>query len=82
MRDMDYRQWIGMSAVLAGLIAVVINLVQGDTAFAAVLAVMVAVLGGVLFWWTRPVRGGPHISHAAAQAAAGDDDVIIYWRPG
>lgn len=82
MRDMDYRQWIGMSGVMAGLIVVVINYIQGDVVFATVLAGFLAVLLGVLVWWTRPGRGGPHISHAAAQAAAGAGDVILYWRPG
>ncbi len=82
MRDMDYRRWIGESAVMAGLIVVVINLAQGDVGFAVVLLVVLAgVLGGLL-WWTRPGYGGPHISHAAARAAAGDGDVIVYWRPG
>lgn len=82
MRDMDYRQWFGASGVLAGLIVVVINFIQGDTVFATILLVLLGLLLGLLIWWTRPSRGGPHISHAAAQAAAGDGDVIVYWRPG
>jgi hypothetical protein len=36
----------------------------------------------VLAWWSWPLRTGRHISHADAQAGAGDDDVIVYWRPG
>ena len=79
---MDYRQWFGASGVLAGLTVVVINFVQGDTVFATILLVLLGLLLGLLIWWTRPSRGGPHISHAAAQAAAGDGDVIVYWRPG
>ncbi len=82
MRDMDYRQWIGLSSVMSGLMVVVINYIQGDVVFATILLGLLAVLLGVLLWWTRPSRGGPHISHAAAQAAAGDSDVILYWRPG
>lgn len=78
----DYRRNIGVSAVLAGLIVVVINFIQGDSVFATVLLVMLAFLLSLLLWWTRPSRGGPHVSHAAAQAAAGDGDVIVYWRPG
>jgi glutaredoxin len=31
---------------------------------------------------TRPGDEGRQLSHAAAQAAAGDDDVIVYWMPG
>ncbi|MCP5032403.1 MAG: hypothetical protein GY939_11405 [Actinomycetia bacterium] len=79
---MDYRQWIGASGVMAGLVVVVINYTQGDVVFATILLVLVGLLFGLLVWWTRPSRGGPHISHAAAQAAAGDGDVILYWRPG
>ena len=82
MRDMDYRQWIGVSGVLAGLVVVVINYIQGDVVFATILLVVLLLLLGVLLWWTHPSRGGPHISHAAAQAAAGDGDVIVYWTPG
>ena len=78
----DYRRWIGVSGVLAGLVVVVINYVQGDVLFATILLVLLGVLLGVLLWWTRPGRGGAHISHAAALAAAGDGDVIVYWRPG
>ena len=79
---MDYRQWFGVSGVLAGLIVVVINFNQGDVVFATILLVLLGVLLGFLIRWTRPSRGGPHISHAAAQAAAGDGDIIVYWRPG
>lgn len=44
----------------------------------------VPVLAGlaVLGWWSWPGRRGSHMSHAEAQARAGDDDVIVYWRPG
>jgi hypothetical protein len=82
MRDMDYRRWIGVSAVMAGLIVVGINLIQGDVVFAIILLVLLGVLLGVLLRWTRPGHGGAHISHAAAQAAAENGDVILYWRPG
>jgi len=35
-----------------------------------------------LGWWVWPGRKGSHISHSEAQRQAGDDDVIVYWRPG
>lgn len=82
MRGMDYRQWIGYSALMAGLIVVVINYRQGDVALASILLAVLVMLGGLLFWWTRPGRGGLHVSHAEARVAAGDGDVIVYWRPG
>ncbi|MEM9133469.1 MAG: hypothetical protein AAF962_13580 [Actinomycetota bacterium] len=39
-------------------------------------------LYSVIVWWSWPGRRGKHTPHAEALAAAGDDDVIIYWRPG
>jgi len=80
--NMDYRRWIGVSAILSGLIVVVIDYIQGDVLFATILLVVLGPLLGLLLWWTQPSRGGPHVSHAAAQAAAGDGDVILYWAPG
>ena len=82
MWNMDHRQWIGVSTVMAGLVVVLVNFVQGDVVFATILFVLLGVGLGVLRWWTRPSRGGAHISHAAARAAAGDGDVVVYWRPG
>lgn len=82
MRGMDYRRWIGVSAVMAGLIVVVINVVQGDVVFAILLLVLLVVVLVVLLRWTRVGHGGAHVSHVAAQAAADDGDVIVYWRPG
>lgn len=82
MRDMDCRQWIGASGVMAGSVVVVVNYIQGDVIFATVLLVLLGGLLGILLWWTRSSRGGAHVSHATAQAAAGDGDVIVYWRPG
>ena len=82
MLDMDYRQWIGVSGVMAGLVVVVINYIQGDVVFATILLLLLGLLLGLLLWWTRPNGGRLHISHADAQAGAGNGDVIVYWRPG
>lgn len=41
-----------------------------------------AALFAALAWWSWPGRRGRHQPHAEALAAAADDDVIIYWRPG
>lgn len=40
------------------------------------------VVFSVLAWWSWPSRAGRHAPHAEAQAAASDDDIIVYWRPG
>ncbi|MGH1488872.1 MAG: hypothetical protein ACRBK7_05665 [Acidimicrobiales bacterium] len=59
-----------------------------------VVLLVMAILDGTLFsyfflalfaalaWWSWPGRVGRHAPHAEAQAAAADDDVIVYWRPG
>lgn len=53
MLDMDDRRPIGVSAVIAGFIVVVINLIQGDVAFAIILLVLLSALLGVLLRRTR-----------------------------
>lgn len=78
----DYRRAIGGSAILTGLIVVVINYIQGDGLIASIILAGLVVASALLIWWTRPDRGGLHIGHAAAQAAAADGDVIVYWGPG
>lgn len=78
----DYRRAIGWSAILSGLIVVVIQYVQGDILSGSIVLAGLVVASALLSWWTQPNRGGLHTNHAAAQAAAGDDDVIVYWRPG
>jgi Flp pilus assembly protein TadB len=78
----DYRKAVGWSVILSGLIVVVIDFVQGDILTASIVLAVVVVAAVLLAWWTRPSGGGLHVSHAAAQAAAGDGDVIVYWRPG
>jgi ABC-type microcin C transport system permease subunit YejB len=64
--------------VAAGVVAVVVNFAQGNTGFAVVLLVLFAGIA----WWSWPGRQGSHVAHAAAQAEADDDDVVVYWRPG
>ncbi len=78
----DYRRAIGWSAILSGLIVVVIDYIQGDTLVASIVLAGVVVAAGLLIWWTRPSGGELHVSHAEARKAAGDDDLIVYWRPG
>lgn len=78
----DYRKAIGGSAILSGLIVAVIQFVQGEVLIGSIVLAGVVVAAALLVWWTRPSGGGLHISHAAAQAVAGDGDVIVYWRPG
>jgi len=81
-KAMDYRLWLGISALLAGVIVAFINVAQGDVVFATIVLGAIAVLFPALIWLTQPSRSGPHISHAAAQAAERDHGIIIYWRPG
>lgn len=78
----DYRRAIGGSAIVSGLIVVIIDFIQGDILVASIVLVGVLVAAVLLVWWTRPSGGGMHVSHAAVQEAASGDDVIVYWRPG
>ena len=78
----DYRKAVGGSAILSGLIVVVIQYVQGEVLIGSIVFAGAVVAAVLLVWWTRADGGGLHMSHAAAHAAAGDDDLIVYWRPG
>lgn len=78
----DYRRAIGWSAILSGLIVVVIDYIQGDTLVASIVLAVVVVAAGLLIWWTRPSGGRLHVSHTEARKEAGADGLIVYWRPG
>ncbi len=79
MNSQAVKRWLPATfGVLCWFGAVVVNYLNGRVVFASVLAAIFLVVG----WWSWPGRRGAHVSHAAAQAAAGDDDLIVYWRPG
>ena len=78
----DYRRAIGWSVILSGLIVVVIDFSQGDVLVASIVLAGVVVAAGLLVWWTRPSGGGFHVTHTEARKEAGDDGLIVYWRPG
>lgn len=79
---MNYRRWTGVCSVMAGLLVVTIGYIQGDMAFAMTFVAIQVLALSLLLWFTRPRHVGADMSHAAAQAAAGDEDVILYWQPG
>lgn len=79
---MNYRQLTGVSTVVVGLLVLVFGYIQGNMAFALTFVAIQALAASVLLWFSRPRHGGAHLSHTAAQAAAGDDDIILYWQPG
>lgn len=78
---MNYRRWTGACSVIAGLLVVTIGYIRGDMAFAMTFLAIQALAISLLLWFTRPRHIDADMSHAAAQAAAGDDDVILYWQP-
>ena len=79
MERFEPGSWIpALLGVVAGIVAVVVNIADGNIAFAVVLLLLFAGIG----WWSWPGRQGSHIAHAAAQESASADDVIVYWRPG
>lgn len=72
-------RWLPALALTgAGLTLVIMGLIDG-TLTSTVISLLVL---GVAGWWMWPGRTGPHVSHADAQRAAGDQGVIVYWRPG
>ena len=72
---------------LPALALVVICAILAPDAYAewglhpAAVAVLVVTLL-VAAWWVSPLHRGPHVDHVRAQARAGDEDLIIYWKPG
>lgn len=80
MNALARNRWLPL--VLLALLGVffVFNTARAG-AVTAVDVVFLVLLAGFV-WWSWPGRRGSHIDHAAAQAAAGDHDVIVYWRPG
>ncbi len=82
MLNMDYRRRTVVIAALVGAVVLVVGLVTGAVASAATFLLIQGFFLGLLLWMTRPGDEGRQLSHAAAQAAAGDDDVIVYWMPG
>ncbi len=61
----------------------------GGVALLALAVIDGTVLGYLFFvafavaaWWSWPGRRGRHRPHHEALATAGDDDIIVYWRPG
>lgn len=77
----DYRKRIIASGAITGFGLATVNYIQRDFGFATILLTIACLLVCVLIRLSRP-SSGAHVSHAAAQAAAGDGDVILYWRPG
>jgi hypothetical protein len=53
----DYRKAIGGSAILSGLIVMVIQLVQGEVLVGSIVLAAVVVAAALLVWWTRPSGG-------------------------
>ena len=53
-----------------------------DAGLQSGLTASLAIVVAVAAWWVSPLRRGPHIDHAQAQAQAGNDDLVVYWKPG
>lgn len=79
--NMNYRRWAVVCTVLVGSIVAVVGYVTGAVVSAAIFVVIQGLVLALLLWLTRPSDSAAHLSHAAAQAAASDGDVIVYWMP-
>lgn len=73
------REQLPTAAVFAlgGIVLVAMAILDGNPFMYVTL-----VLFAAMAWWSWPGRVGRHTPHAEAQAAASDDDIIVYWRPG
>lgn len=79
LRDRIERWTPAVALLFAGAV-LVWDAVQGEgLSPAAVVGLVVLLAGG---WWVSPVHRGRHVPHASAEAEAGDDDLIVYWKPG
>lgn len=79
---MNYRRWTVVSTVVVGSAVAIIGYISGAMVSAAIFLAVQGFALGVLLLATRPSDGPTHVGHAAAQAAAGAGDVIVYWMPG
>lgn len=73
------RRWVGPIIVLAAAVFSAVTIYGGRSEITAV------AMGSVMTWyawWISPLRRGRHVGHRQARSRAGDDDVIVYWRPG
>lgn len=74
-----WDRW-GQAVSLLGA-AVVVALTAGSGRFGW-LGLLLASGLAVAALWMSPLRPGRHVPNARAVAAAGPDDVVVYWRPG
>lgn len=70
-----------MSGIAVAVVVLIVGAVLGALTPAIVFVAIMTSFLLVGLWFTRPGRSGVSIGHAAAQAL-GDDNVIVYWRPG
>ena len=81
MRRDKIERWIPALTLLTvgGILA---QAAVEDSGLNPGLIALLAILPIVAAWWVSPLRRGPHIDHAQAQAQARDDDLVVYWKPG
>jgi hypothetical protein len=77
------RAWLRPALLLVGGALLTLLMVLADQWIAAV---AVGVFSLFMAYWTSPLRSGPHVPLAAAQArareAAGKHVTIVLWAPG
>lgn len=71
-------RWLAPVGLIVGAGVVLVVIRAGLVAAVVVLAVAVFAA-----WWVSPLRNPGGVHHTeAAHAAASDDAVVVYWRPG
>ena len=78
---MDYRKRTLLVAAVVGSIVLTIAAIRDAWLSGVVFVAIMAAVTTILMFITRQRGVKVDVSHAAAQAAAGDDGVIVYWQP-
>ncbi len=81
MRDRDYRKRSTAAALCLGVIVMGGTSLLGQSRSGVIFAAILALNLGLFLWFTRPGVRRDSTSHASAQQAASDNDVIVYWQP-
>lgn len=80
MRRDRIERWIpALTLLVVGAVLAWDAIGGAGSRWVAAVGLALLLAGG---WWLSPLHRGRHVPHASAQAESGDDDLIVYWKPG
>lgn len=82
MARLHLDRWLPPAALLVGGLLLANALRANGGTVGVLIAVVLGVGAAVVAWRISPLRRSGHVDHARARELAGDDGVIVYWRPG